>query len=550
VEQLVTLLVPAAAAAVLAWLLTPLSAWLAWRLGAIDRPGPRRIHDRPIPRLGGLAVIAACAAVLGAGAIDLPGAPVWVRQGPWLGMLAGAIPILLVSIRDDIAHVGALPKIAAHAVGAAIAIWSGVALPPTVHLFDWPIELGWMAVPLSAIWLIGVTNSFNLVDGLDGLSAGLGLIAAGSLAGVLLLANQPGPASAAVVLAGGILGFLPYNLHPARVFLGDAGATAIGFVLGCLTLTGSALLPAGFATLIPVVLLGVPVAETVVSILRRTIARAESGEGIRIHEADRSHIHHRLLDLGFSHRHAVLILYGVGIALSLTALASLLLTRRQSGLLLLGMVLAGIVGLNKLGYGEFALVRRRVALRFHGLPVMQRSFFAVFVDIVLVSLSLYLTVALKLDDWTLAGQRTLVFSTLALLVPTHVAMFAACGTYRGSWRLAGVHDLLRLNLAIACASLTSAVLGVLLGVPGLSISLFALFACVEAAIATGCRVLYRRPDRSRRRGVQAGTWTMPGAPGGAPRAPGEAESGRTPTVDPDRVGAWRQEAPTRSTMTT
>ena len=269
-------------AGLLAWLLTPASAWLAGKVGAIDEPGPRRVHEHPVPRLGGLAVVASAVALLGAGAIGIPWAPRWASPAVSFGILAGLVPILAVSIRDDISHMRALPKFIAHAIGAALAITYGVVLPPTVHLFGASVPLGWMAVPLSALWLIGVTNAFNIVDGLDGLAAGLGLISTASLAGVLLMTHEPGNAAAVLVLGGSILGFLPYNIHPARVFLGDSGATAIGYLLGCFTLSGPALLSSGFATLIPVFLVGVPVADTLVSMARRSISRLENGSGHQI----------------------------------------------------------------------------------------------------------------------------------------------------------------------------------------------------------------------------------------------------------------------------
>ena len=504
-KQLLLLFAPGLAAGLIAWCLTPLSIWLARRLGAIDTPGPRRVHDSPIPRLGGLAVVAAVAIVMSAEVAGLPAGPPWVRDEAATGVLAGLIPILAVSIRDDIRHIGALPKLLAQLAGAGIAMWFGVLLPETVHLFDYAIPLGWMTYPLSALWLVGITNAFNLVDGLDGLSAGLGFISCASLAAVVLVAGRPDLAGVAILLGGSILGFLPYNVHPARVFLGDSGATAIGFMLGCLTLTSSTLLSAGFATLLPVLLVGIPVADTLVSILRRAINRLEYGVGSRVYEADRNHIHHRLLDLGLSHRQAVLILYGIGALLSGVALLSLLLTRLQSGLLLLGLLLAGFLGLQRLGYGEFALIRRGVALKVYDLPMMRRAFFAVFVDVAIIGLALYLAVALKLDAWSLSGKRTLVIQALTFLVPTQVAAYALFGVYKDTWRLAGVHEFLRLSLAIVLALLMNLVLTAVLDVWDVPPSLFVIYAFIALALATASRVSYRLLDNVRLRTTQTGS---------------------------------------------
>jgi UDP-GlcNAc:undecaprenyl-phosphate/decaprenyl-phosphate GlcNAc-1-phosphate transferase len=504
VKQLVLLALPGLVAAVLAWVLTPLTIRLAGRLGAIDMPGPRRIHATPIPRLGGLAVIGAVAAVMTASALGLPGGPEWVRSGGAAGVGLGLLPVLAVSVRDDIRPVRVLPKLLAQIAGAVIAVSFGIMLPPIVHLFDYSIPLGWLVYPLSILWLVGVTNAFNLVDGLDGLSAGLGLISCVSLSMVVLVAGRPDHAAVAILLAGGILGFLPYNLHPARVFLGDTGATAIGFVLGCITLTSSALLSAGFATMLPVLLVGVPVADTLVSILRRTIGRLENGTGNGVHHADRRHIHHRLLDLGLSHRTSVLILYGVGAFLSGVALLSLLMTRQQTGLLLVGLLLAGLLGIQRLGYGEFAFVRRGVALRVFDLPMVRRAFFAVFVDIGLVGLALYVAAALKLDSWTLTGHRALLVEALTLLVPTQVLLFWMFGVYKGSWRLAGLHEFLWLCAAI----LSTAALGVLLSsamdftlVPP---TLYGIYGFVALAATAASRASYRVLDQLRVRSEETG----------------------------------------------
>ena len=507
-KQLIELLAPAAVAGLLAWLLTPVSVWLARQVGAIDHPGPRRVHDHPVPRLGGLAVVGSTVVLLGVGMMGVLGARRWAAPSTAVGILAGLVPILAVSIRDDISRVRPLPKFVAHAIGAGIAMAGGMLLPPTIHLFGMPLPLGWVAIPLSALWLVGVTNAFNIVDGLDGLSAGLGLISAAGLVGVLLVAREPALATAVLVLAGAIVGFLPYNLHPARVFLGDSGATAIGYLLACFTLASSAKMSAGFATAIPVVLIGVPIADTLVAMVRRAISRLENGTGNHIYEADHNHIHHRLLALGFSHQKAVILLCAVGSFLALMALLSLLLTRQQAGLMLTGILLAGLVGLKRLGYGEFALLQRGVALRLYDLPVLRRSFFVVFVDIAVIAVALYLTIGLKRADWWLATSRGYLLSALTVLIPAHVIAFTLFGVYRASWRLAGVDAVRRLCSAVILASVASVVLLEIVRFDKRDISLFGLYMFVELVLATGSRVSYRILDQLRSQGTIGGTPTL------------------------------------------
>ena len=212
------------------------------------------------------------------------------------GVGIGVLPILLVSIIDDIRSVRARTKFLAHMLGAAIAVGLGISLSPEVHVLGSALNIGWIAAPLSLLWIVGVTNAFNIIDGLDGLSTGLALISALSMAAVFALVGQAGMAGVSLVLAGALLGFLPYNVHPARLFLGDTGATAIGFCLAAFALRGGSTLSTGFAALLPVFILGLPIADTLIAMARRTLHRMEHQAG-GVFVADRNHIHHRLLAL-------------------------------------------------------------------------------------------------------------------------------------------------------------------------------------------------------------------------------------------------------------
>jgi UDP-GlcNAc:undecaprenyl-phosphate GlcNAc-1-phosphate transferase len=495
VKHLASVFLPALVAAVATWLLTPLSASLALRVGAVDRPGPRRIQTHPVPRLGGVAVVTVTVSLLAAGVFGLGGMAAWAPPEVSAGVLLGLVPILVISIRDDLSQVGAFAKFLAHATGAAVAIGYGVVLPPEIHLFGATIALGWAAVPLSFLWLTGVTNAFNLVDGLDGLSAGLGLISAASLTAVLLLARDPQLAAAVAVLAGSIIGFLPHNLHPAKVFLGDSGATAIGYLLACFTLNTTALLSAGLATLIPMLLVGVPVADTLVSMVRRTISRLEHGTGNRVYEADGNHIHHRLLALGLSHRRAVITLYAAGGLLAAVALLSLLLTRQQSGYLLVGILIAGVIGLRRLGYNEFTLLRRGVVLRLYDLPVLRTSFFGVFADIAMIAVAAFVAVGLKYDRWDPSATGGQLFAMIAILTPATVVSFTIFGMYRGSWRLAGVDDFRRLFLGVISGAASGAALFALVVPWHVPYTLFAVYAFVAVMLANATRVSYQLAEQ-------------------------------------------------------
>jgi len=439
----IQLVLPAAVAAVLALILTPLAARVAVRVGAIDVPDTRKVHSHPIPRLGGLAVVASIAAVW-CGCAFLFG--ISLPRELTLGVSLGVLPILAVSAIDDIAPVHSGIKLLVHVIGAAIAVGFGVSLAPHVHLFDISIEIGVFAAPLSALWLIGLTNAFNIIDGLDGLSAGLALIASVGMAAVFALVGQPAMAGAALVLAGGLAGFLPYNLHPARLFLGDSGATAIGFCLAALALKGGSTLSSGFAALVPVFIMGLPVADTLITMARRAISRLETHTGGLL-VPDRNHIHHRLLALGIDHGRAVLILYAAGLLFAAAAFGSMFLTVRHAALFIIALLIAAFIGIRRLGYHEFAFIRNGTVLRMYETPVVRWSMFVVIVDLAMSAFAAYVALGLKLDTWSLHYLGALLIDLVGLFAPLTALVFWYSGMYRGGWRSASVADLAR-----ACGS--------------------------------------------------------------------------------------------------
>jgi UDP-GlcNAc:undecaprenyl-phosphate GlcNAc-1-phosphate transferase len=475
-------LLPPLVAAVLTWLLAPLAARLAVLVGAVDVPGVRKVHTTPIPRLGGLAVIGSVAIVLSATSLAFGSyLPVEISKGLGFGLL----PILIVSVADDIRPVPALVKLLAHVTGAVIAILCGVTLNPVVHLFEVAIDIGVLAGPLSIVWLVGVTNAFNIIDGLDGLSSGLALISAISMAAVFGVLGQPTMAAATLVLAGALAGFLPYNLHPARLFLGDSGATAIGFCLAAFALKGGATLTSGFAAIVPLFIMGLPIADTLIAMARRTMAR---GDGV--FTADGNHIHHRLLALGVGHRQAVLILYAAGFICAGVAFMSVFLKARQAALLIASLLVAGVVGLQRLGYEEFAFIRRGTVLRVYEAPVLRRSMFVVFFDLALAAVAAYVTAMLKLDGWTLATVQSMVIDLVATFAPLTAIVFWYSGVYRGNWRVAGVVDLARLVGAALVVTGLGMVTHGFIAATSTPTSVFFIYALVSIVLFTSSRGSY------------------------------------------------------------
>lgn len=484
------IIVPAVAAALLAYALTPATRVLALRIGAIDVPAPRKVHDKPIPRLGGLAVILAIAVVQGTLALVMPPHSHIIAANLFQATAIGLFPIAAVSLIDDIRTLRALPRLIVHIAGASATVALGVHLGSNIHLFGFVVHLGWLAFPISVVWLAGMANAFNFIDGLDGLSAGLALISSLALAGVSIVVARYEMAATALVLAGAIAGFLPFNLHPAKVYLGDTGATAIGFFLGVLTLAGGSTATAGLAVILPLLVVGVPLADTILSIARRIVKKIE-GTGNGVMEADRGHIHHRLLALGFTHQRAVRLLYGVGIAAAIIGFGSVFVSQKNAALLLTAMLAAAVVGVIKLHYDEFAFIRSGTALRFYNWPVLRKGFFVVFADFAIVICAIYTTIVLKYDDWNIHDHRALALDLLVLGPVATVIAFGAMGIYHRAWSKANLDDILRLSAAmlISCA-LTTVILR-LFSESVAALTFFALYTIVGLGFMNGSRISYR-----------------------------------------------------------
>lgn len=487
-SQILSVTLPALTAAALAFALAPLAARVAVWVGAVDQPGERKIHLTAVPRLGGLAVVFSIAVVLAT--IQ------WLSGGRWtlpLHLAAplafGVLPIFVVSLVDDIKPVLARTKLLVHTLGAIVAVSLGVSLQPVVHLFGTPIHIGLLAVPLSILWIVGVTNAFNIIDGLDGLSAGLALISSVSMAAVFMLVGQPQMGGVVLVLAGALIGFLPYNLHPARMFLGDSGATAIGFCLAVFALAGGSTLSAGFAALLPVFMLGLPIADTLISIARRTVRRLEKRPG-GMFVPDSNHIHHRLLALGVDHGNAVLILYGAGLLFAIAAFISIFLNAREAGLFVVALLMAGFVGVHRLGYDEFAFIRRGTVLKVYEMPAVKRGMFVVFVDIFLAMAIAYIAVGLKTDEWSLTLGRRPVLDLATAFAPVTVMVFWWSGMYRGSWRVAGLLDLTRACTAVITVTVAGAIIVKLVSPADYPISLFAIYGVVNLILTASLRASY------------------------------------------------------------
>ena len=306
-----SILLALAVAFVISFAVTPVVSSFAKKVGAIDVPDHKRhIHSHPIPRMGGLAIfIGFLLAVL-----------LFAQITPQVrGILLGAILIVVVGAIDDVMNLNAWLKFSIQILAAVIAVLSGVIINvvsnPLLITSEQAVTIGILAVPVTILWIVGVTNSVNLIDGLDGLACGVSAIAAMSMLVVSLLVSDAN-INVAVILAalvGGCLGFIPYNLNPAKIFMGDTGALMLGYIMATVSVIGMFKFYAIVTFVLPVLALAVPLSDTIFAFTRR-ILRGQSP-----FHADRGHFHHKLLDMGLNQKQAVAVLYAVSAILGLAA---------------------------------------------------------------------------------------------------------------------------------------------------------------------------------------------------------------------------------------
>lgn len=352
---------------VLSAVATPLVRFLSFKIGAVDNPNARRINKVPMPTAGGLAVfIAFAVSVLG----FLPGIIKHLNvDGVYIHyvlplVLAGGI-IILTGLIDDVKELKPLPKLCGILIAATI-IW----LWTDFRFDDFKIPFGgplihfpsWVSFFLTVLWIVAITNAVNLIDGLDGLVSGVSIISLttmGIVSYFFLHDSNIFLPLTIFILVVSIAGFLPYNYHPAIIYLGDTGALFIGFMIGVLSLQGLKNSTA-VAVVTPMIILGVPITDTVVAIIRRSLS------GKKIYEADRMHLHHRLLSMGLTHRGTVLVIYAISFIFSLTSLL-LNVSSRLGGVLLMVFLLLGVLILSEM-VGIFGENRTPLlnALRFIG----------------------------------------------------------------------------------------------------------------------------------------------------------------------------------------
>ncbi len=331
-------------------LLTPAVRSGARRLGAVARGGHRHVHFGEVPTLGGLAIAAAVGIGIGIPhwfaqplAVETVASGAWPFS--WIG--AGTLLILGAGIADDVAELPIAAKLTAQIAAAGAVLAGGLSVPAITNpLGDGVLTLGWLGPLATLFWVVALTDAFNLIAGLDALAPGVGLVACATTMMIAFLEGRGDVMLLTAALGGALLGFLAYNFHPASIFLGDTGSMLIGYWLAVLSLGGRQKGATAIVVLVPLLTLGLPILDMVVSVARRSV---ETGWA-SIVRADREHIHHRLLALGLDQRRAVLVLYAVATLFGVAALLCVFAHGWQKALLVVTVGAATFIGIRVLAH--------------------------------------------------------------------------------------------------------------------------------------------------------------------------------------------------------
>lgn len=456
---------------VLGLVLTPLIRIFAGWANIYDRPSDRNIHKRPVPLLGGISIFFAFNITVILGHyfnLSLVGDPFLSR---WAALLVCQTIILALGSVDDAVHLQPSVKLLFQIIVAVLMILFGFGIGAITNPFTGDIvRLGIFSAPFTILWLVGITNALNLIDGLDGLSAGTSFIVSLTIGLIAYINGNAGIVFVTLCLAGSLLGFLPYNFHPAKIFLGDSGSLLLGFILAVISIQGSSKGPALVGLLAPILALGFPIMETLLSMIRRFLRsiriiddptrngrfRTVPVSKPSIFRADKDHFHHRLLKFGFSQKKAVILLYAICIALSVLAFLVVAIEDLNLTAALAAIIIVFFIGIKRLKYDEFRILENGLLIPLFSYPIINKSLFQVFIDLGMISFSFYLSFLLLFRGFD-GPVRELFVRSLSIVLLVKIVVFHFSGLYKRSWVYSRLEDALAVLKATFLSSLISVV---------------------------------------------------------------------------------------------
>lgn len=450
----------------LSLLLTPVVIKFANRIGATDAPDERKVHTSVMPRIGGLAVMLSAAATIVTLYILFSDSLPNLFDGSYTTLIVAFcfISLFALGFIDDLKPLSPEIKFGVQFILAAIIYFAGFKISNITNPLDTGVlEIGIFDLPITILWIVGITNAFNLIDGLDGLASGVAVIASTSIFIITFLSGQIWVSIFSLVIAGALVGFLRYNFNPAKIFLGDSGSLFIGFALALLSIQSTAKITTGFAVLLPILVLVLPITDTLVSMIRRLISSflnrdpEEAPKSIlhRLHgmfTPDKLHIHHRLLSLGLSHRGAVLVLYMVSAFFAFSAFLFTQIDTIQRSLTIafaLGLIL--IYFIKKLRYYEIAIFNNGLMIPFYEKWILKRSEWTSIADVFFIIISYSLSYALVYLINPVAVEQLNFGLTLLLVLPVQLATLWVTGLYREKMTQLGIANAIHIIASIGSA---------------------------------------------------------------------------------------------------
>lgn len=469
----------------LSLLITPLVIRLANRIGATDAPDERKVHTTVMPRIGGLAVLLSAAGTILALYFlftdSLPQS--FDGSNTTLVVVMCFMALFGLGFRDDLKPLSPEVKFGVQFVLATVIYFAGFQISNITNLLgSGVLEIGILDLPLTVLWIVGITNAFNLIDGLDGLASGVAVIACTSIFFITFNSGQTGAALFSLIIAGSLLGFLRYNFNPAKIFLGDSGSLLIGFSLALLSIQTTAKITTGFAVLLPILVLALPITDTLVSMVRRLIGSflnrdpdlSSTSTLGRLHgmfTPDKLHIHHRLLSLGFGHRSAVLLLYAVSMFFAFSALIFMEIDSIQRSVttaVALGIIL--IIFIKKLRYYEMAIFNNGLMIPFYKRWLQKQAEWISFADLIFIVMAYSLSYTLVYLVNPGSVQQLDFTLTLGLVLLIQLTTLGITGLYREKMNHFGIANALHITASIGSA----------VGLTGIAFLMLEYFTLIEA----------------------------------------------------------------------
>lgn len=502
----------------LSLVITPAIIWYAKRVGAIDQPNERKVHHLPIPRLGGIAIYVSFFLSLALSLYLDPAHHAFSSMSPKTGVMLviSLTLVLLLGIWDDLRPLTPGKKFMGQILAGTIVYLAGFRISGITHPFGTDLlNLGFLDYPATLLWVVGITNAFNLIDGLDGLASGVAFIVSLTMFAISYLKGDMTIAIMALLLSGAILGFLRYNFNGARIFLGDSGSLFLGFCLAILSMQSSTKGSTAFSIIVPVLALGLPIMDTLLSMTRRLLRSVMPDEKnsppffrrlLSMFLPDRGHIHHQLIARGYSHRKVVLVLYVVSCLFGFGAFAVTVTNNVGASLILVIIAIATFVGISQLRYKEMAVLRNGILLPLYDRPLMNSGFFQSFLDIAFMAVAYVVSHKLAFRSEPDESLMHAYSRTLIVVCGIQLVVFYLGGLYKGSFRQLGVGDFLRVLKAVTAGTVVTAIVMAFLPAPWniFNLTLGILDFYILLSLVLGARVSFNILNYLSRKEKQTG----------------------------------------------